>query len=102
MPLGSIFYTTHPFVEELMTENFGRKSLLLAMEQFFFEILNYAMEWCHHKKKNEWKRFFKLASVKSVKTSCDCFFFFHYFKYYGQIFSRTAMPYLIARVERKE
>ena len=29
--------------------------------------------------------------------------FFHYFKYYGQnIFSRTAVLYLIAKVERKE
>ena len=30
-------------------------------------------------------------------------FFFHYFKYYGQnIFSRTTMLYIIAKVERKE
>ena len=51
----------------------------------------------------QWNGVIKLASVKSVKTSCVCIFFFHYFKYYGQkIFSRTAMPYLIARVERKE
>ena len=29
--------------------------------------------------------FFKLASVKSVKTACVFIvFFFHYFKYYGQ------------------
>ena len=28
-------------------------SLLLTMEQFSFEIWNYAMEWCHHKKMNE-------------------------------------------------
>ena len=44
------------------------------------------------------KRFFKLPSVKSVKTACVCIvFFFHYFKYYGQnIFSRTTVLYLIA------
>ena len=34
--------------------------------------------------KNEY-RFFKSASVKSVKTACVCIvFFFYYFKYYGQ------------------
>ena len=32
LPLGSIFYTTHPFVKKLTTENFKRKSLLLTME----------------------------------------------------------------------
>ena len=48
LPLGSIFYTTHPFVEKLTTENFGRKSLLLTIEQFLFKIRNYAMEWHHH------------------------------------------------------
>ena len=36
------------------------------MEQYFFEIRNYAMEWRHHKKMNEG---LKLASVKSVKTA---------------------------------
>ena len=45
-------------------------------------------------------RFFKLASVESVKTVCVCIFF-HYFKYYGQnIFSRIMELYLIAKVER--
>ena len=34
-------------------ENFGRKSLLLTMEQFFVKIRYYAMEWCHHKKMNK-------------------------------------------------
>ena len=60
------------------------------------------MEWLHHKKMNE-EVFFKLASVKSVKTACVCIvFFFHYFKYYGQnIFSRTMVLYLIVKVERK-
>ena len=32
LPLGSIFYTSHPFVKKLTTENFKRKSLLLTME----------------------------------------------------------------------
>ena len=49
---GSIFYTTYPLVKKLTTENLGRKSLLLAMEQFFFKIRNYVMEWHHHKKMN--------------------------------------------------
>ena len=41
------------FVKKLTTENFGRKNLLLTIEQFFFEIRNYAMEWRHHKKMNK-------------------------------------------------
>ena len=36
LPLGSIFYATHPFVKKPTTENFGRKSPLLTMEQYFF------------------------------------------------------------------
>ena len=71
---------------------------MLTMELFFFfEIRNFAKEW-HH----QW-RFFKLASIKSVKTACVCIaFFFHYFKYYGQkFFSRITVLYLIAKVERK-
>ena len=52
---------------------------------------------------NEWRRFFKLASVKSVKTACVCIFFLHYFRYYGQnIFLITTVLYLIATFERKE
>ena len=51
------------------------------------------MEW-HYHKNNASRRFFKLASVKSVQTACVCIvFFFHYFKYYG---------HLIAKVERKQ
>ena len=54
--------------------------------------------------KNEQRRFFKLASVKSAKTYCVCIlYFFHYFKHYSQnIVSRTTVSYLIAKVERKE
>ena len=42
--------------------------------------------------------------LKSVKTACvGNVFLFHYFKYYGQnIFSRTTVLYLTAKVERKE
>ena len=42
--------------------------------------------------------------LKSVKTACVCIvFFFYYFKYYDQnIFSKTTVLYLIAKVERKE
>ena len=50
LPLGSIFYTTHPFMKKLTTDNFGKKSLLLTIKLFFFEIQNYAMEW-HHRKR---------------------------------------------------
>ena len=32
LPLGSIFYITHTFVKKLITENFGRKILLLTIE----------------------------------------------------------------------
>ena len=46
LPLGSIFYS--PFREKAYNcKNFRRKSLLLTVEQFFFEIRNFAMEWCH-------------------------------------------------------
>ena len=31
----------------------GEKVFFLAMEQFFIEIRNYAMEWRHHKKMNK-------------------------------------------------
>ena len=53
---------------------------------------------------SEWRRYFKLASKKSVKTACVCtVFFFHYFKYYVEnIFSRITVLYLIVKVERKE
>ena len=37
---------------------------MLTIEQVIFEIQNYAMECCHQK-----RRFFQLASVKSVKTA---------------------------------
>ena len=42
--------------------------------------------------------------LKSAKTACVCIvFFFDHFKYFGQnIFSRTMVLYLIAKVERKE
>ena len=40
LPLGSIFYTTHPFVKKPTTENFGRRSLVNNGTIFFskFEI----------------------------------------------------------------
>ena len=43
--LGSIFYTTQE--KTYNCENFGRKSLLLTIHHFFFEIRNYTVEWCH-------------------------------------------------------
>ena len=54
------------------------EKLFCLMEQIFFKIKNYAMDWCHHKKK---KRFSKLASVK---TACVGIFFSFFIKYYGQ------------------
>ena len=83
-------------------ENFGRKSLLLTMEQFFFEMQNDTMEWHQYKKMN--KGFLNQHLLKVLKLLVFILFsFFHYFKYYGQnIFSRTVVPYLIAKVERKE
>ena len=62
------------------------------------------MQWNGVITKNEQIRFFELASVKCVKTACVCIvFFLHYFKYYGQnIFLKTTVSYLIAKVERKE
>ena len=43
-----------------------------------------------------------MASNQSVKTACACIAFFFHFKYYSQnVFSRITVPYLIAKVERK-
>ena len=36
LPLGSIFYTTHPFVKKLTTVKTGGNFLLLTIEQYFF------------------------------------------------------------------
>ena len=68
--------------------------LLHALLRFYFSLYNGMA--------SSIIRFFKLASVKSVKTVCVCIvFFFHYFKYYGQnIFSRIMELYLTAKVER--
>ena len=104
MPLGSIFYTTHPFMKKTYNcENFGRKSLLLTMETIFFEIQNYAMEWCHHKKMDK-EGFLNKHLLKVLKLLVFLLFFlFHYFKYYGpKVFSKTMVFYLIVKVERKE
>ena len=54
LPLGSIFLHNSPFREKTYNcENFGKKSLLLTMVQFFFEIQNYAMEGVITKKMNK-------------------------------------------------
>ena len=44
LPIGSIFYTTQPFMKKLTTVK------TLGENKFSFEIRNYAMEWCYHKK----------------------------------------------------
>ena len=36
LPLGSIYYATHPFMKKLTTVKTGRKILLLTIEQYFF------------------------------------------------------------------
>ena len=47
LPLGCSFFHNLPFCEKAnKCENFGIKSLLL-IENFFFKIRNYAMEWHH-------------------------------------------------------
>ena len=97
LPLGSIFYTTHPFVKKLTT----MKSLVHNGTIFFRN--SKLFNGMASSQENEWRRFFKLASVKSVKTACVCIFFLHYFRYYGQnIFLITTVLYLIATFERKE
>ena len=45
LSLGSIFYTTHPFAKKLITENFGRKSLLLTMKYCSFLLKFEIMRW---------------------------------------------------------
>ena len=44
LPIGSIFYKTQPFMKKLTTVK------TLGEKKFSFEIQNYAMEWCYHKK----------------------------------------------------
>ena len=50
------------------------------------------------------KKWIEVLKLASVRSACVCIvFFFQYFKYYGQnIFSRTMVSYLIAKVERKQ
>ena len=91
------------------SENVGKKkSFVNNGTIFFFEIRNYSInvfEITSVRVLLNKEGLLKLASNKSVKTACICivFFFFHYFKYYGQnIFSRRTVLYLIAKVERKE
>ena len=57
------------------------------------------MEWRHHKKMD--KRFFKLASVKSVKTACLClyYFLFSLFQIWSKYFFNNNGALLIAKVE---
>ena len=60
------------------------------------------MEWCQHKKMNK-EGFLNQHLLKVLKLLVFVFSFFLSFKYYGQnIFSRTVVPYLMAKVERKE
>ena len=48
VPFRFHFLHNSPFREKTYdSENFGRKTLLLTMKHFFFEIRNYAMEWRH-------------------------------------------------------
>ena len=66
--LGSIFYKARE--KTYNCENFGRKRLLLTIEQFFFQ---------NSKLRNgvapSIKEVLKLASVKSVKTAAFSFIF---------------------------
>ena len=92
------FLHNWPFREKLTTLKTLGEKVFCQHGTFFSEIWNYAMAWCH-----QLRRFLKLASVKSVKTVCVCIvFFFHYFKYGQNIFSRITVLYWIAKVERKE
>ena len=63
---------------------------------FFFQNLKLSNGMVSKQKMNK-EGFFKLASVRSVKTACVCIvFFFHYFKYYDQnVFSRISVSYII-------
>ena len=52
---------------------------------------------------SEERRFFKLAPNKSVKTACVFIaFFFYYFRYGQNIFSRITVLYLIAKLKEKK
>ena len=85
-----------PFCEKTYNcENFRRKSLLLTMGHFFFSKFK-IKPWNGIITKNEYS-FFKLASVKSVKTTL---FFFIISNAIVKIFFQES--YLIAKVERKE
>ena len=53
IPLDSIFYTTHPFVKKTYNWKLREKKSFVNNGTIFFEIRNYAKEWCHHKKMNK-------------------------------------------------
>ena len=73
-----IFYQTA--WKDLQLWKLREKKSLVNNGTIFFQIWNYAMEW-HHQKKKWIIKFFKLASVKGIKTACVCIvFFFHYLK----------------------
>ena len=87
-----------PFCEKTYNcENFRIKSLLLTMGHFFFFSKFKIKPWNGIVTKNEYS-FFKLVSVKSVKTTF--FFFFIISNAIVKMFFQES--YLIAKVERKE
>ena len=58
LPIGSIFYTTQPFMKKLTTVK------TLGEKKFSFEIRNYAMEWCY--RKNQVKKVFSNKHLLKV------------------------------------
>ena len=50
LQLGSIFYTTHPFMKKLTTvKTLGEKVFCYQWNNFYVEIRSYTIEWHHHK-----------------------------------------------------
>ena len=49
LPLGSIFYTTYHRKNSKLGKLWEKK-YFVQWNKFFFEIRNYAMDWCHYKK----------------------------------------------------
>ena len=99
LPLRSIFYTTHPYMKKLTTVKTLREKVFCKQWSNFFS--KFEIRQWNGVVTKKWIEVLKLASVRSA---CVCIvFFFQYFKYYGQnIFSRTTVSYLIAKVERKQ
>ena len=97
LPLGSIFDTTHRFMEKLtIVKTLEEKVFCRQQNNFFFKIRNCAIGQCH--------QFFKSASDKSVKLLVFVLFSFFIIQIWSEnFFKNNSADYdVIAKVERRK